>query len=240
MNSNQLKKEIRSYQDKKAALFLSGFFKTKKGEYAFGDIFLGIKVPILRTIAKKYSDFKLKDLVSLIKSKYHEERFVALILIVNRVKKSKDPTVIKECYEFFITHLDYINNWDLVDVSVLHVIGRYLYENKRKKVILYQWAKSKNLWHRRIAMLSTFYFLRQRDFGDTLKLAKLYLNDKEDLIHKASGWLLREIGKRDKEVLVKFLQQHYKQMPRTMLRYAIEKFSKRDRAQYLSGFVCDT
>jgi len=204
------------------------FFKTKKGEYGEGDVFLGINNPTIRKIAKEFHSLAINDLSKLIKSKFHEQRLIVLLILVERFKEDE-----KKVFDFYLSHTKYINNWDLVDLSAYKIVGAYL-ENKDKK-ILDKLAKSKNLFERRIAILSTFHYIKQGDPRDALKIAELLINDKQDLIHKAVGWMLREIGKRcGQEIEEKFLRKYYKIMPRTMLRYAIERFNEKKRKFYLN------
>ncbi|MDD3006490.1 MAG: DNA alkylation repair protein [Candidatus Pacebacteria bacterium] len=229
---NDLKKELRENADEKQAVNLRRFFKTARGEYGEGDVFLGIKVPIQREICKKYIDFSLGYLQKLLDSKIHEERFCALAILGDKYRKA-DEVKKKDIFEFYLKNAKRINNWDLVDLSAPNIVGDYLLDKDRE--ILYDLARSDNLWQRRIAVLSTFTFVRERDFGDTLRIAEMLLRDEHDLIHKAVGWMLREIGKRDLEVEEKFLRKHYKKMTRTMLRYAIEKFDEEKRRYYMTG-----
>ena len=210
------------------------FFKTGPGEYGEGDLFLGIRVPVTKKVARKFKELPVDEVLKLLKSKYHEERLLALIMLVNRFKKETDKEQ-KKIYEAYLSHTEYINNWDLVDGSAHQIVGGYLFERDRKP--LYQLAKSKSLWERRISMIATYTFIKKDDFEDTLKLSAILLMDEEDLMHKAVGWMLREVGKKDLEVEEKFLRKHYKKMPRTMLRYAIEKFEERRRKGYLHGKI---
>jgi len=232
---SKLKQTLRAHKDPKKAKVLQGFFKTGPGEYGEGDKFLGIKVPILRSIAQQFLALKLEQLSDLIDASFHEERLVTLLILVERYKKYDDEALREEIYEFYCRHMDSINNWDLVDLSAQYIVGHYLFA--RKKTILKEWAKDPNLWVRRIAIVSTHYFIRQNQFSETLKIAKLLLNDQEDLIHKAVGWMLREVGKRNLGEEEKFLKQHYQKMPRTMLRYAIERFPEKKRQAYLKGTI---
>ncbi len=227
---NQLKKDLKKLANPEKAKILQRFFKTGKGEYGEGDVFLGITVPEQRKIAKKYSELPLKETQKLLSGKIHEHRLTALLILVIKYKKS-DDTDKKRISHFYIKNFKHINNWDLVDLSSEKILGDYLLE--KDKSLLYKLAKSKNLWERRIAVITTFAFIRNNRFNDTLKISGLLLNDRHDLIHKAVGWMLREIGKRDQEVEEKFLQKHYRKMPRTMLRYAIEKFDEKKRQFYL-------
>jgi 3-methyladenine DNA glycosylase AlkD len=226
-----LRAEIRKKADKERAKNLQWFFKTGKGEYAEGDLFLGLTSPQLKDIAKKFKDLDFKDLSELIKSKHHEERMLALVILKNRFAKA-DEKLRKQIFDFYIKNRKYINNWDLVDVNVPGVIGAYL-ENK-DKLILYKFTKSKSIWDKRIAMLSCFYYICKGDCKDALKIAEILKNDEHDLIHKAVGWMLREVGKRcGKKFEEEFLKKYYKTMPRTMLRYAIERFPEKERQKWL-------
>jgi len=231
---NQLKKELQEKSDPEQAKILQRFFKTGKGEYGEGSIFLGIKVPILRKIAKNYQDLSLNDIQILLNDKIHTYRFVALVILVEEYKKESNEKK-KEIYDFYLKNTHNINNWDLVDISAHHIVGHYLYHQPRivAKRKLQQLALSKSLWGKRIAIISTFYFIRQNRLGETSGVSQILLNDKHDLIHKAVGWMLREVGKRNQEVEERFLRKHYKTMPRTMLRYSIEKFSKEKREFYM-------
>jgi len=210
------------------------FFKTAEGEYGFGDKFLGIRVPVIRQAVKKFETTPLSVAEKLLKSEYHEVRLYALLLLVFRFSKSSVDKQ-DEIYHLYLSNTQYVNSWDLVDSSAHHIVGAYL-ENKDRSV-LYDLSKSNSLWERRIAIISTFYFIKKKDFGDTLRISEQLLSDREDLIHKAVGWMLREVGKRDLAIEVTFLKTHHRKMPRTMLRYAIEKFSKEERQKYLSGKV---
>jgi len=232
MSLDDLKLDLRKESDSEKAKILQRFFKTGKGEYGEEDIFLGITVPKQRQIAIKYESLALKDIQLLLKSKIHEERLTALLILVNNYKKSENKS---EIYDFYLKNTKNINSWDLVDLSAQVIIGTYLEDKDRS--ILYKLAKSSNLWERRIAIISTFHFIKNNDFSDALKIAEILLNDKHDLIHKAVGWMLREIGKRDISVLENFLKKNYHSMPRTMLRYAIEKFPEKKRKMYLAGKI---
>ena len=238
MNSHQIKKLLQKKSDKKRAKILQRFFKTGKGEYREGDIFLGITVPELRKIVKATKEISLTEIQKLLKSKIHEERLVAALLLVSKFEKATNPPdkkTQKEIFNFYIKNRQNINNWDLVDLSAPNIAGNYLLEKDKK--ILYKLSKSKKLWDRRISIVSTFSFIRQNNFSDTLIISKILLNDEHDLIHKAAGWMLREVGKRDLPTLKKFLLKNYKKMPRTMLRCSIEKFPETERKKYLSGRV---
>jgi 3-methyladenine DNA glycosylase AlkD len=221
----QLKKELKKLADPRQAEILQGFFKTGKGKYGEGDIFLGIKVPEQRKVADKFEDLSLEDLEKLLDSKIHEHRMSALFILIKQYEKA-DEEYKKEIFNFYLKNTKNINNWDLVEI-----VGDYLLNKPRS--ILYKLAKLNNLWERRIAIISTWIFIRNNEFDDTLKIAKILLNDKHDLIHKAVGWMLREVGKRDQKVEEEFLKKYYLKMPRTMLRYAIERFSEKKRKFYL-------
>ncbi len=226
-----LRKDLKKKANSVKAKLLQGFFKTGKGEYGEGDVFLGIMVPIQRELAKKYSGLKLNDIQKLLNSKVHEERLIGLLILVLQFKKS-DELKRQRIFNFYLKNAKNINNWDLVDLTAPNIVGQFLLDKNRG--ILYQLAKSHDLWKKRIAILSTFTFIKNNQFKDSLKIAEILLMDKHDLIHKANGWMLREIGKRDLVKEESFLKKHYKNMPRTMLRYAIEKFPERKRKHYLN------
>ena len=229
-----LKKELQELVDEKQAEILQRFFKTGKGEYGEGDIFLGIKVPVQRDVAKKYFGLSLPKIQELLKSNIHEHRLIGLIILSNKYKESKEEDQ-ANIFNFYLKNTKNINNWDLVDVTAPNIVGHFL--SDKKKNILYNLARSNNLWERRIAIVSTFNFIRKQEFEDTLALSEILLDDKHDLMHKAVGWMLREVGKKDEAVLEAFLKQHYKVMPRTMLRYSIERFDEDKRKKYLLGEV---
>jgi len=230
----ELRKRIKSLASPDTAKTMQWFFKTGKGEYGEGDTFAGLKVPTQRKIAREFKELSLSDLKELLSSKIHEERLISLLILVDKYEKG-DEKEKKTIYSFYIKNRKGINNWDLVDLSAPKIAGKYLF-NKDKSMLL-KFASSKNLWERRIAILSTYEFIRNKQHDTTLKIAKILLEDEHDLIHKAVGWMLREIGKRDLEVEEKFLKKHYQKMPRTMLRYAIEKFSEKKRKKYLQGKI---
>jgi len=225
---SNLKKELRSKANPKKARILQGFFKTGPGEYGHGDVFLGITVPETRKLAEKYGGLKSEEAIKLLHSKIHEERLAALLILIKKFQTDQDK---KKIYNLYLKNTRYINNWDLVDLSACKIVGDYLLDKPRS--ILYNLAKSKSVWERRISIIAAFSFIRNDDFEETLKISEMLLKDEHDLIHKAVGWMLREIGKRDIKAEEKFLQKHYKQMPRTMLRYALEKFPEKKRKQYL-------
>jgi len=228
-----LRKDLNLYENPQKAEVLKRFFKTGKGQYGEGDIFLGVQVPDLRKIVRKYANIPLDNTLNLLRSKIHEERLIALLIMVEKIRRAnllERETLFKK----YLENTLYINNWDLVDLSADKIVGSYLFE--KPKDILYSLVASENLWERRIAVMATFDFIKKGFYEDTLKLAKILLNDPHDLIHKAAGWMLREIGKRcSQEVLEQFLLVNYKKMPRTMLRYAIERLPEDLRLQYLNG-----
>lgn len=233
---SSLKNDLQKLANPRQAELLGRFFKTRKGEYGEGDVFLGIKVPVQRQVAKKYLDLELSDIQKLISSEIHEYRLVALLILVEQFKRDSrvrgnDSTERKKIFKFYLKNYKYINNWDLVDLSASRIVGEWLKD--KPKDILYKLAVSKNIWQKRIAIISTFTFIYDNQLSDTFKIAEILLNDKHDLIHKAVGWMLREAGKRDEKLLKKFLDKHCKKMPRTMLRYSIEKFNKKDYLHYL-------
>ena len=232
MNARSISRVLRELGNAEIAQHSQRFFKTGKGEYGEGDRFLGIRVPVLRQRIRQYHDVEPEVVVELLASKYHEERLFALLLLVDKFKCGTNEER-SWIYRQYLKNTQYINNWDLVDSSADKIVGAYLEPRSRKP--LYTLAKSKSLWERRIAVMATFHFIRQGDFNDTLVLSELLLQDKEDLIHKAAGWMLREIGKRDIETEKQFLDRFHKAMPRTMLRYAIERLPQGDRCKYLEG-----
>ena len=234
MAAQKIHKILRGLAEPVIAEHSQRFFKTGKGEYGESDKFLGIRVPVLRQQVRKYKHITLKDILSLLKSPFHEERLFALLLLVENF--TKGATVERTAiYKLYIKNTNYINNWDLVDSSAHYIVGAYL-EDKDKKPI-YKLAASDSLWERRIAIMSTFHLIKKNEFDDALSVSKILKNDEEDLIHKAVGWMLREIGKRNLAVEKAFLKEHYQYMPRTMLRYAIEKFPEKERNRYLQGTV---
>ncbi|MBM4146484.1 MAG: DNA alkylation repair protein [Nitrospira sp.] len=228
--SNNIREDIQRLRNPEKAKILSGFFKTGKGQYGEGDIFLGISVPEQRKIAKKYSDLPLKDLHKLLSNRIHEYRLIALLILIGRYR-SADETEKRNIFNLYLKNTQYINNWDLVDLSAPNIIGDYLL--KRDRSILYRLAQSENLWERRIAVISTFAFIKADQFDDTFLVSELLLHDRHDLIHKAAGWMLREIGKRDQQKEEIFLRKYAAVMPRTMLRYAVERFDSKKRLSYL-------
>jgi len=228
---NKLIKDLNSLKNPDKAQVLQRFFKTWLWQYWEGDIFLWITVPELRKVSKKYIDLSKPDIEVLLKSEIHEHRFLALAIIRLNFEKNNDEKLKKEWFDFSILNLAYINNWDLVDTFVEYVIWPFLYDKEKK--LLYELSKSNSLWERRISIISTFDYIRRWEFYDAIKISEILLHDTHDLIQKAVWWMLREIGKRDEKVLIDFLNKHYKNMPRTMLRYAIEKFDKDKKEYYM-------
>jgi 3-methyladenine DNA glycosylase AlkD len=232
MNARDIKKRLRLLADKEKAKVLQGFFKTAPGQYGEGDVFLGITLPALRRLAKECGDTSVAEAAQLLKSAVHEARLLALLLLVRSFAEGDDGLK-KKIYGLYCRNTRYVNNWDLVDLSAPNIVGNYLLDKSRKP--LYEFAKSRDLWKRRIAIMATFAFIKQNDHTDALKIAGLLLSDDHDLIHKAAGWMLREVGKRSLSAEERFLRRHCKNMPRTMLRYAIERFPEGKRRKYLVG-----
>lgn len=226
-----VQQELQRLGNREKAALLSRYFKTGKGEYGEGDVFLGLTVPQQRVIAKKYRDLPLSDVEDLLHNNIHEYRLTALLILCAKYKKASAIEQ-KKIVDIYVRNTKHINNWDLVDLSSHVILGLYLIDKPRD--MLYTFVRSSDVWRKRIAVITTFAFIRNNDFGDSFALAEILLNDSHDLIHKAVGWILREVGKRDLGAEEAFLQRHYRIMPRTMLRYAVEKFSPAKRAQYLS------
>jgi 3-methyladenine DNA glycosylase AlkD len=225
-----IQRELRALADRSLAQHSMRFFKTSSGEYGEGDRFLGIRVPVVRKMAGTFVSMNMSELDKLIASEFHEERLCALVILVKQFEKAGCEDQ-KKIYDFYLAHIGRINNWDLVDVSAPHIAGAWLLDKDRS--ILYELAASESLWNRRISIISTFTFIRNLDFSDTFAIAEMLLRDEHDLIHKAAGWMLREVGKRSHVEAKSFLDTHHKTMPRTMLRYAIEKFPATERKFYL-------
>jgi len=223
----KIKSELRAYSDPKRKAFSPSFFKTGKGEYGEGDKFIGVTAPNIREIAKKYNDIDKKDIQKLLFSPWHEERFCAWVIVISRYEKSGDKGY---WYRFAVNNISQLNNWDLVDMVAPRLIGDYLIDKSQKQFLT--WSSHPSLWIRRIAMMATFPRIKQSDFLLTLKLSKKYLTDSEDLIHKASGWMLREVGKRDERELIKFMDDNHREMPRIMVSYALEKISAEKKKKY--------
>jgi 3-methyladenine DNA glycosylase AlkD len=226
-----IRSELRAFSDPAKAKLLAGFFKTGKGEYGEGDRFLGVVVPNVRKVAKKHLNASGREIKKLLYSPFHEERLAALLILVEQYRRGDEPAR-QKIYDLYLAGTSQINNWDLVDLSAQHIVGEYLIGKDRS--ILTQLALSDSLWERRIAILSTLYFIRKGQSEETLRIAELLLHDSHDLIHKAVGWMLREVGNRCSLAQErKFLDRHASAMPRTMLRYAIERFSPELRSYYM-------
>ncbi|GIL16402.1 MAG: DNA alkylation repair protein [Oligoflexia bacterium] len=227
----QAQKDLRKFASREKSQILQRFFKTGSGQYGAGDIFIGVKVPETRLTSKKHKDLSFKEISHLLKSGVHEDRLMGLLILVDQYKRA-DQLKRKKIFQFYLKYKSRMNNWDLVDTSAPQIVGEWLFETDDPR-LLYKLVKSKNLWDRRIAVLATFAFLRKGRHQETIELSLLLLEDKEDLMHKATGWMLREVGKRDLKSLVKFLNQNAHVMPRTMLRYSIEKLSPGLKKRYM-------
>jgi len=225
--------KLRELSDSDIAAHSQRFFKTGKGEYGEGDRFLGIRVPIIRKCVREYRAISLEDTLKLLKSPLHEARLLALLILVAKYSSTNMNSEQEAIYRSYLSHTRFINNWDLVDCSAEHIVGAHLFLKDRKPI--YRLVRSRSMWERRIGVMSTFHFIKREDFSDTLAIAELLLHDQEDLIHKAVGWMLREMGKRNRNGEERFLVKYYKEMPRTMLRYAIEKLPEIERLAYLHG-----
>lgn len=234
MKAADISRLLRALGDEESAQVLRRFFKNAPGEYGSGDVFLGLRVPKLRQLAKEYQALPLPEIVHLLHSPIHEERLLALLMLVRAYKHG--AVVLQErIFKLYLQNTRFINNWDLVDASAEHVVGAHL--RYRDRSPLRALAISGLLWERRISIMATFHYIKHGEFAETLRIAALLLRDSEDLIHKAAGWMLREIGKRDCSAEEAFLKTHYRRMPRTMLRYAIEKFPEKARQSYLCGTI---
>ena len=232
MIEKKIEKEIYSLRNQDKSLILTKFFKTQKGEYSEGDLFLGVTVPQSRLIVKKYYDkIEYQKLEYLINHKYHEIRFIGLNILVLKYEKETVPLGKEKLVNYYLKNLKGVNNWDLVDSTAYKILGPYLID--KDKSILYKFAESKNLWENRISIISTLYFIKNNHFNSTISISQILINHPHDLIHKAVGWMLREIGKKDKKILLDFLNKNYLTMPRTMLRYAIEKLSLVEKKFYM-------
>jgi 3-methyladenine DNA glycosylase AlkD len=230
MTAAVIQKELAKLADHQRALSSQRFFKTGPGEYGEGDRFRGIRVPVLRGLARQYRSIPLPEAAELLSSPFHEDRLLALFLFINLYVRGDEGARAK-IYSLYLRNTGFINNWDLVDASAEHIVGAFLRERDRQP--LYHLAKSSTLWERRIAIMATFHFIKRGEFDETLRLARMLLTDREDLIHKAVGWMLREVGKRDPRTAKVFLRDHYRGMPRVMLRYAIERYPEAERQRYL-------
>jgi 3-methyladenine DNA glycosylase AlkD len=231
--ADDVRKELKSMADPDKAAILQRFFKTGPGQYGEGDIFIGVIVPQSRQVAKKFSQLPLGEVRTLLYSRIHEERLVALLILARRYCSASSCMEKEEIVKFYLDHIKQVNNWDLVDLSAPNILGAHLADSiDRRRRLLYRLARSENLWERRIAIVATHHFIRNGDFSDTLKIAEMLLQDRHDLMHKAAGWMLREVGKRDAAAEEAFLEKHFSVIPRTMLRYAIERLPENKRRRY--------
>jgi 3-methyladenine DNA glycosylase AlkD len=226
MTTGEIQDCLRALGNPEAAAFAARYFKTGPGQYGAGDVFLGLRAPVMHALAKEHKTLALDQAVELLRSAVHEDRLLALLILVRQASKA-DSSARKEIYDLYMAHTRFINNWDLVDASAPTIVGGHLMDGSRKP--LDRLAGSRVLWERRISIIATLHFIRRGDFADTLRIAERLLGDQEDLIHKAAGWMLREVGKRDQPTLERFLRQHVRIMPRTMLRYAVERFPEETR-----------
>jgi 3-methyladenine DNA glycosylase AlkD len=226
-------KELKSKSNREKEEIYRRFFKTKQGEYGYGDTFWGLTVPDIRKIAKKYSNAPFTDVKFLVNHTVHEVRVTGYLILTYRYEKA-DIKEKEEIVDFYLSNLDGVNNWDIVDLSSYKILGDYLQTNKERKAVLYQLANSNDLWKQRISIVSTLSFIKKGEFEDTFKISKMLLNHEHDLIHKAVGWMLREVGKKDIQSLRDFLEENIKSMPRTTIRYAIEKMGNEERKRYMS------
>lgn len=228
---NRLRARVRRLASPARRRVNMSFFKTGPGQYGEGDVFIGLSVPQVRALQREFGDLPDSDVSALVRSRIHEERLLGLLFLVDRFRRG-DHWAREHLYATYVTAFPFINNWDLVDCSAEHIVGPFL--EKRDKAPLWAWARSPRLWDRRIAVLATFAYIRKGRFAETFRLVRMLLRDPEDLMHKACGWMLREIGKRDAAALRRFLATHARRMPRTMLRYAIERFPEGERKRWLA------
>lgn len=234
---NEIKQALEILAIPEKAEFLLRFFKTGKGEYGEGDLFLGVIVPDQRKVAKEYyNKISLEELSELLSSKFHEHRLTALLMLILKFEKSKEKSKQKEIVDFYLNHLDFINNWDLVDTSCYKILGRYCFENQEEKLLI-NLSNSDKMWEKRIAIVGTMHYIKKESFELTKEFVQKNMHQPHDLMHKANGWLLREMGNKNEQELLDFLNLHYKQMPRTCLRYAIEKLDESLRQDYLKGRI---
>ncbi len=230
MTAKELLEQLQDMGDPERAAGTARYFQVKQGGYGEGDVFIGIRVPELRKLARRWRGMELTEVVKLLRSPYHEARLLALLLLVEQYRRAA-PAEKEAIVELYLQNSDRINNWDLVDTSAPHILGAYIY-SKSDRGLLDELAASPSVWERRMALLATFHFIRQGEFGETLRLVKKLLDDPEDLIHKAAGWMLREMGKRDEKLLLDFLEENAARMPRTMLRYATEKLTPEQKRRF--------
>lgn len=231
--AKSVQKELRKYAEPARAEHHKRFFKTGEGEYGAHDKFIGVVVPNARKVAKKFFDLDFLNIKTLLTSSVHEDRFVAVVILTERFAKNNKER--KKIFDFYLKHFNSVNNWDLVDVSSHKIVGVYAYENPKEADILGQYVKSENLWERRLSIVATWAFIQKNVFSWTIKNAKILLSDKHDLTHKAVGWMLREVWKRDNKVVEEFLIKNYVHVPRTTLRYAIERIDEIKRQRFLKN-----
>jgi 3-methyladenine DNA glycosylase AlkD len=236
MNAAQIQRHLQSLANSHSAALAARYFKTGPGQYGEGDIFLGLRAAVMHALAKEHRSLPLDELSVLLQSAIHEDRMLALLILVRQANSGAE-IVKKQIYKLYLAHTSFVNNWDLVDASAREIVGGYLADKSRKP--LDRLARSPSLWERRISIVATHYFIREHDFVDTVRIAEKLLGDKEDLIHKAVGWMLREVGKRHAPTLESFLRRHGRVMPRTALRYAIERFPPEKRRAFLNGTACE-
>lgn len=234
MSLAELKKELKGFSSPERKKTNEWFFKTGKGQYGYGDKFIGVRVPDCRKIAKKFRELSMIEIKKLLSSPIHEERLTALLILVDLFEKGDDKKQ-KEIFDFYLENYKRVNNWDLVDLSAPKIVGAYLLNNPKLTSVLNKYAKSKNLWERRLSIVATFTLIRANQFDQTMKSAKVLLSDDHDLTHKAVGWMLREVWKRDHNIVEKFLKDNYNKIPRTTLRYAIERMPEPKRLQFLKN-----
>jgi 3-methyladenine DNA glycosylase AlkD len=234
LRASDLCRRLRGLGDRERAKVNQRFFKTGKGEYAEGDVFVGLRVPEIRQLAREYQGLPLVEIIRLLHSPIHEARLLALLILVRAYRKG-DAALQRKIFNLYLKNTRFINNWDLVDATAEHIVGPHLKERSRSPLLAL--AGSSLLWERRISIMATFHYIKCGEFAETLRIAERLLRDPEDLIHKAVGWMLREIGKRDRLTEEAFLKRHYKIMPRTMLRYATERFPETLRQRYLRGSI---
>jgi 3-methyladenine DNA glycosylase AlkD len=234
VTAQAMREALRALGNKDIAAHSAGFFKTGKGEYGEGDRFLGIRIPVIRKHVRRFRAAPERAVLAMLRSQYHEERLFAALILVDQFERGSEQDKAR-IYELYMQHREYVNNWDIVDSSAHKIVGPWLQDRDRE--ILYELVDSESVWDRRIAIIATFHFIRDRDFADALEIAARLRDDEHDLVRKAVGWMLREVGNRDRKVEERFLKKHYSKMPRTMLRYAIEKFPEPRRKAYLNGTV---
>ncbi len=231
-----LRKDLKAHASSARAKVLARYFKTGPGEYGEGDVFMGVRVPDIRRVATRHKDMPLSDIAVLLESDIHEERMTALVILTLQYARGDEGRK-KDAVDMYVAHTTRINNWDLVDVSVHKIIGAWVRAHSKEEVLLKKWAKSAYIWERRMAIVATFHHIREGELSLTLTIADMLLKDTHDLIHKAVGWALREVGKKDEDVLREYIRTRYERMPRTTLRYAIERFPEKERKRYLAGNV---